>query len=142
MIAMLFPCFLRHFQTNIIAVQRVFYNQHPNFVCTFDLKMNSISFYLLVFSPNTDQWLLVMSTQLIGFSIAGICKRILVAPASMIWPENLAAAALFNTLHAQDTTDTTRSWHGISRDRFFIYVFIGYFFYSQLSSSFSIFSSS
>jgi OPT oligopeptide transporter protein len=95
----------------------------------------------LTFSPNADQWLLVVSTQLIGFSIGGICKRILVAPASMIWPSNLAAAALFNTLHTQDTTNTTRSWHDISRDRFFIYVFIGYFFYSQLPSSFSIFSS-
>ncbi|KAI0247358.1 OPT oligopeptide transporter protein-domain-containing protein [Lactifluus subvellereus] len=42
------------YATHLIAVQRVFYNQHPNFVY---------------------QWLLVMSTQLIGFSIAGICKR-------------------------------------------------------------------
>ncbi|KAI0245630.1 small oligopeptide transporter [Lactifluus subvellereus] len=100
------------YATDIIAVQRVFYNQHPNFVY---------------------QWLLVMSTQLIGFSIAGICKRILVAPPSMIWPENLSAAALFNTLHAQETTGT-RGRGGISRERFFTYVFIGYFFYNFLPS--------
>ena len=81
-----------------------------------------------------------MSTQLIGFSICGICKRILVAPASMIWPVNLPAAALFNTLHTQETMGT-RGLGGISRERFFTYVFIGYFFYSQLLSSFSTFSS-
>jgi OPT oligopeptide transporter protein len=75
-----------------------------------------------------------MSTQLIGFSICGICKRILVAPASMIWPEILANAAIFNTLHTQETTGTLARG-GISRQRFFTYILIGYFFYSQFSSS-------
>jgi hypothetical protein len=78
-----------------------------------------------------------MSTQLIGFSICGIIKRILVAPASMIWPENLASCALFNTLHTQETTGT-RGRRGISREGFFTYVLIGYFLYSQLSSYFSV----
>ncbi|KAI0247351.1 OPT oligopeptide transporter [Lactifluus subvellereus] len=100
------------YANSIIATQKVVYNQHPNFVY---------------------QWLLVMSTQLIGFSVAGICKRILVAPPSMIWPENLSVAALFNTLHAQETAGT-RSRDGISRERFFTYVFIGYFFYNFLPS--------
>jgi hypothetical protein len=31
--------------------------------------------------PETDRWLLVMSTQVIGFSIGGICKRVLFATA-------------------------------------------------------------
>lgn len=31
----------------------------------------------------SDQWMLVMSTQLIGFSIGGICRRFLVNPPSM-----------------------------------------------------------
>ena len=39
------PCFLRYLQTVIIAVQKIVYNQHPSFVCTFDLQMNSISIY-------------------------------------------------------------------------------------------------
>ena len=80
--------------------------------------------------PNTDQWLLVMSTQLIGFSIGGLCKRILVAPPSMIWPGDLVTAALFNTLHSQETSGT-HSCGGISRGRFFTYVFVGYLLYSQ-----------
>jgi hypothetical protein len=71
-----------------------------------------------------------MSTQLIGFSIGGICKRFVVAPPSMIWPENLLTAVLFNTLHGQETS-STQARGGISRLRFFFYVFIGYIFYSQ-----------
>ena len=71
-----------------------------------------------------------MSTQLIGFSIGGVCKRFLVAPPSMIWPVNLVTAALFNTLHAQETAGT-QARGGISRERFFLYVFVGYIFYSQ-----------
>jgi OPT oligopeptide transporter protein len=71
-----------------------------------------------------------MSTQLIGFSIGGICKRFLVAPPSMIWPVNLVTAALFNTLHAQETSGN-RTRGGISRGRFFTFVFFGYLLYSQ-----------
>ena len=73
-----------------------------------------------------------MSTQLIGFSIGGICKRILVSPPSMIWPVNLVTAALFNTLHSQETSGTHSSG-GIARGRFFTYVFVGYLLYSQSS---------
>ena len=71
-----------------------------------------------------------MSTQLIGFSIGGVCKRFLVSPPSMIWPTNLVTAALFNTLHAQPTSGT-KARGGISRERFFCYVFVGYIIYSQ-----------
>ena len=71
-----------------------------------------------------------MSTQLIGVSIGGIFKRIVVAPPSMIWPGNLLTAVLFNTLHGQETLGT-QARGGISRERFFSYVLIGYIFYSQ-----------
>jgi hypothetical protein len=71
-----------------------------------------------------------MSTQLIGFSIGGIFKRFVVATPSMIWPETLLPAVLFNTLHGQETLGT-QARGGISRQRFFSYVFIGYIFYSQ-----------
>jgi OPT oligopeptide transporter protein len=85
----------------------------------------------------TDQWLVVMSTQLIGFSIGGLCKRFLVTPSSMIWPKNLATAALINTLHSQETSGS-RSRDGISRQRFFTYGTIGYIFYSHLLLSFKM----
>ena len=77
-----------------------------------------------------DQWLVVMSTNLIGFSIGGLCKRILVTPPSMIWPANLGTAALFNTLHSQETSGT-HACRGVSRGRFLTYVFVGYTLYSQ-----------
>ncbi|KAI0321181.1 OPT oligopeptide transporter [Amylostereum chailletii] len=98
------------YATDIIAVQRVFYNQFPNF---------------------GYQWMLVMSTQLIGFSIGGLCRRFLVTPPSMIWPVNLVSATLFNTLHHNATAgDQARG--GISRERFFLYVFVAYFIYNFL----------
>jgi hypothetical protein len=66
---------------------------------------------------------MVMSTQLIGFSIGGVARRFLVQPPSMIWPSNLVNCALFNTLHAQQYAGVgTRG--GISRERFFFYAFI------------------
>ncbi|KAF7795143.1 hypothetical protein EIP86_006291 [Pleurotus ostreatoroseus] len=93
------------YATDIVAVQRVYYNQTYNF---------------------SYQWLVVMSTQLIGFSIGGIARRFLVQPPSMIWPANLVTCTLFNTLHSQQYAGMgTRG--GISRERFFTYVFIGSF---------------
>ncbi|KAF8263832.1 OPT oligopeptide transporter [Lactarius quietus] len=100
------------YATDIIAVQKVFYNQSP-----------SVAY----------QWLLVMSTQLFGYSIGGLCKRFLVDPSSMIWPESLVTVSLFNTIHSLETSGT-RGLGGISRKRFFTYVFIGYFFYNFLPS--------
>lgn len=50
------------YATDIVAVQRVFYNQNYSFLY---------------------QWMLVMSTQLIGFAMGGIGKRFLVSPPSM-----------------------------------------------------------
>jgi hypothetical protein len=74
-----------------------------------------------------------MSTQLIGFSIGGLCKRFLVDPPSMIWPGSLVSTALFNTMHSMETSGT-QGMGGISRGRFFAYVSIAYFFYSQFVS--------
>ncbi|VDB85097.1 unnamed protein product [Peniophora sp. CBMAI 1063] len=100
------------YATDIVAVQKVFYNQDPSF---------------------GYQWMMVMSTQLIGFSLGGICKRFLVAPPSMIWPANLVSATLFNTLHGRTTAgDNARG--GISRERFFLYVFCGYFCWNFVPS--------
>ncbi|KAF7301839.1 OPT oligopeptide transporter [Mycena indigotica] len=89
------------YATDIVAVQRVFYNQTYNF---------------------SFQWLMVMSTQLIGFSIGGIARRFLVQPPSMIWPANLVSCALFNTLHSTEYAGIgTRG--GYSRERFFYIAF-------------------
>ncbi|THH17151.1 hypothetical protein EW146_g3620 [Bondarzewia mesenterica] len=96
------------YATDIIAVQRVYYNQEYNFIY---------------------QWMVVMSTQLIGYSIGGIARRFLVAPPSMIWPANLVSCALFNTLHSQNYAGIGNRG-GISRERFFVYGFIASFSWS------------
>lgn len=49
---------------------------------------------------------LVLATQLTGFGLAGLCRRFLVWPASMVWPQNLVACTLLNTLHAEDDAET------------------------------------
>lgn len=67
-----------------------------------------------------------MSTQLIGFSIGGVARRFLVSPPSMIWPTNLVNCALFNTLHSTQYAGIG-THTGMSRERFFIYGFIGSF---------------
>jgi OPT family small oligopeptide transporter len=95
------------YATDIIAVQRVYYNQVYNF---------------------SYQWFVVMSTQLIGFSIGGILRRFLVDPPSMIWPANLVTCALFNTLHSQQYAGIGNRG-GMSRERFFILFFSASFFW-------------
>ncbi|KAH8096862.1 small oligopeptide transporter [Cristinia sonorae] len=110
------------YATEIVAVQRIFYDERYNF---------------------SYQWMLVMSTQLIGFSVGGLTRRLLVAPASMIWPNTLVICALYNTLHSQYYAGIgPRS--GLSRERFFTYAFIGatlwYFVPGYLFSALSMFS--
>lgn len=69
--------------------------------------------------------LFVLSAQTIGFGLAGMCRRFLVWPASMIWPQNLVQATILNTLHAEeDGTDGS-----MTRFRFFSIVSIGAFFF-------------
>ncbi|CAG8519807.1 8088_t:CDS:10 [Dentiscutata erythropus] len=70
--------------TDIIAIQDLFYNQHPGFF----LGM-----------------LLLMSTQMIGYGLAGFLRKYLVRPANMLWPSNLVFSSLFSTLHG-DVSDT------------------------------------
>ncbi|KAF9046946.1 OPT oligopeptide transporter [Hymenopellis radicata] len=103
------------YATDIIAVQRVYYNQRHNF---------------------SYQWFIVMSTQLIGFSIGGVARRFLVAPPSMIWPANLVNCAVFNTLHSQQYAGIG-TLGGMSRERFFVIFFLAAFAWIQALSYFS-----
>ncbi|KAG8844061.1 hypothetical protein FRB96_003294 [Tulasnella sp. 330] len=110
------------YATDIVAVQRVYYQQAWSF---------------------GYQWLIVMATQLIGFSIGGIMRRFLVSPPSMIWPANLVYCALFNTLHQKEYAGIG-SRGGISRYRFFSYAclfsFCWYFLPGYLFTALSYFS--
>jgi OPT family small oligopeptide transporter len=91
------------YATDITATQRVFYNETLSFAY---------------------QLLLPLSSQIIGFAFAGYLRKFIVWPASMVWPGTLVNCALFNTLHRN--YGKHEGGH-ISRERFFLYVFIGGF---------------
>lgn len=67
---------------------------------------------------------------MLGFGMAGIVRRFLVWPAAMIWPSTLVNTTLFYTLHDHKTSDPseTNGW-SIGRYRYFLYVFLGSFFW-------------
>ncbi|KAI0480871.1 small oligopeptide transporter [Xylariaceae sp. FL0804] len=66
------------YATDIILAQLIFYKQ--NFGVGFQL-------------------LLTISTQSLGYGIAGLMRKFLVYPASMIWPGNLVVVALMNAMY-------------------------------------------
>ncbi|CAF4501158.1 unnamed protein product [Rotaria socialis] len=72
--------------------------------------------------------LFVITSQTLGYGMAGIMRRFLVWPAAMIWPANLISCALFRTLHSgnddnmQEENNNSR-WT-MSRFRFFFLAFL------------------
>ncbi|KDQ12567.1 hypothetical protein BOTBODRAFT_412338 [Botryobasidium botryosum FD-172 SS1] len=90
---------------DIVTVQRTYYNQNWGFLY---------------------QWLVTMSTLLIGISFGGITRRFLVDPPSMIWPGSLVQCVLLNTLHSQQYAGMGDRG-GISRARFLVYALLGSF---------------
>jgi hypothetical protein len=125
------------YATDIVAVQRVYYDQVWNFAC---LRIFvAVAWSMADAHVLQDQWMLVMSTQLIGFSIGGLGQRFLVAPASMskfpcvsfpaclifhvVWPNTLVSCALLNTLHSQSYAGIGQH-EGVSRERYFLYAFL------------------
>jgi OPT family oligopeptide transporter len=88
------------YTTDVVASQRVFYGHTVTF---------------------SYQMLLALSTQLMGFGLAGILRQFLVWPSAMIWPGALVNAALFNTLHKNYNKQESKH---ISRHRFF-YITVG-----------------
>lgn len=112
------------YSTDTILAQRAFYGQ--NLGWGFEL-------------------LLTISTQCVGYGIAGLMRRFLVTPgtfqvhrvrayktdpttAAMIWPQTLVSTSLFYALHDHGKTDPSKSngW-SISRYRYFFYVFVASF---------------
>jgi hypothetical protein len=69
------------------------------------------------------QVLLILSTQILGYSLAGITRRYLVRPSSMIWPSTLVSTAMFTALH-KDENKPADGWT-IAPRKFFVRIFIG-----------------
>ncbi|KAI0104948.1 small oligopeptide transporter [Hypoxylon sp. NC0597] len=109
------------YATDIILAQLVFYKQ--NFGIIFQL-------------------VLTISTQSLGYGIAGMMRKFLVYPASMIWPGNLVAVALMNAMYEKhEAPDPSVIGGRMPRYRWFgivtlfsaIYYFIPGFFAQCLS---------
>ncbi|KAF5639845.1 sexual differentiation process isp4 [Fusarium sp. NRRL 52700] len=111
------------YATDIILAQVIFYKQD----------------FGLVF-----QLLLTISTQSVGYGIAGMLRKFLVYPASMIWPENLVGVTLMNAMYeTNDAPDPTIIGGRMHRYKWFAIVtacsFVYYFIPGFLAQFLSIF---
>ncbi|KAJ7741785.1 OPT-domain-containing protein [Mycena maculata] len=73
------------------------------------------------------QILVALSTNFIGYGLAGLTRRFLVYPASAIWYSNLSIIALNRAFHAEKET-VANGWR-LSRMRWFLYCFTSMFIY-------------
>ncbi|CAG8787173.1 2542_t:CDS:2 [Cetraspora pellucida] len=83
---------LSAYAVDIIAIQDLYYNTQVNFLTGF---------------------LLLISTQMIGYGLVGFVRKHLVRPINMIWPQSLIFASMYNTLHGNisETNDRTRFFY-------------------------------
>ncbi|KAK3830517.1 MAG: OPT family small oligopeptide transporter [Linnemannia elongata] len=72
------------YAVDIVILQKKYYGEDQGFMAGF---------------------MLVLTTQVSGFSLAGVLRKFLVRPPSMIWPANLVTVALFRTLHESSEGD-------------------------------------
>ncbi|KAL1820060.1 hypothetical protein ACET3Z_014929 [Daucus carota] len=70
-------------------------------------------------------FILMLTTQVLGFGWAGIFRKFLVEPAAMWWPMTLVQVSLFRALHEKDK----RPKGGITRTQFFLICLISSFAY-------------
>jgi len=68
-----------------------------------------------------------LSTNFIGYGLAGLTRRFLVYPSQAVWPANLATIALNRAFHTE-SNNTANGW-SVSRMRWFMYCFTGMFIY-------------
>ncbi|KAK7246691.1 hypothetical protein RIF29_41561 [Crotalaria pallida] len=82
-------------------------------------------------------WILIITTQVLGYGWAGLLRKYVVEPAHMWWPSTLVQVSLFRALHEKDD-------HRLSRGKFFFialvcsfswYVIPGYLFTTLTSIS-------
>ncbi|OAQ96988.1 hypothetical protein LLEC1_02254 [Akanthomyces lecanii] len=107
------------YSTDIILAQLVFYKQ--DFGILFQL-------------------LLTISTQSLGYGIAGVMRKYLVYPASMIWPENLVSVTLLNAMYEETSAPDHEVLGGsMPRLKWFGLVSIGSFFYFFIPGFFARF---
>ncbi|VVT58648.1 uncharacterized protein SAPINGB_P006314 [Magnusiomyces paraingens] len=77
------------------------------------------------------QFLLVFSTQFLGFGFAGIMRRLIVYPVRAVWPTILPPVALNKALAAKEPKKCINGWT-ITKYKFFLIVFSAAFLYFWL----------
>ncbi|XAR67349.1 hypothetical protein NMG60_11002066 [Bertholletia excelsa] len=92
------------YAVSIITILKAFYHR----------KLNPLAGYLLV-----------QTTQALGYGWAGMFRNILVDSAYMWWPANLVQVSLFRALHEKEKRDKG----GLTRLQFFLMVFVSSFAY-------------
>lgn len=130
-----------------------------NVAVGYPYAINAIVVAEIYYNVKLGYWfalVLVLATQMTGFGLAGLCRRFLVWPASMVWPQNLVACTLLNTLHAEEEGEdypppdmeskflARKPMMGMTRYRFFLYLttasFLFFFLPGFLFQALSIFS--
>jgi OPT family small oligopeptide transporter len=79
--------------------------------------------------------LFALSTQCLGFSLAGVARKFLIEPAAMIWPGALVNVAFIYALHDHSKSDPSKTdgW-SVSRFKWFMIVMTGMFVWSWFPS--------
>ncbi|CAH1454185.1 unnamed protein product [Lactuca virosa] len=93
-------------------------------------------------------WLLIITTQVLGYGWAGLLRKYVVEPSHMWWPSTLVQISLFRALHAKEDDDdedpNSDNKKRMSRPKFFVivlacsfcyYLFPGYLFQTLQSIS-------
>jgi OPT family small oligopeptide transporter len=111
------------YATDVLLAQRAFYKQRYDWA--FEIFM-------------------CISTQMLGFGLAGFVYRFLVTPAAMIWPSTLINTSLFTALHDRGKPDPLKvSGWTLGKYRMFLYCMIGsfvwYWFPGYLAPFLSVF---
>lgn len=73
-------------------------------------------------------FLVMLTTQVLGFGWAGLFRKYLVEPGEMWWPSNLVQVSLFRALHEKEK----RPKGGMTRNQFFLIVLLTSFAYYVL----------
>lgn len=105
-----------------------------------DILLSQNKFYEQDFGWGFDL-LAIWSTQCIGFALGGLARRVLVYPASMIWPQNLVTVTFLTNLHV-NSNHVADGWK-ISRLYFFALIgicsFLWYWFPNYIFQALSWF---
>ncbi|KAG7980364.1 hypothetical protein I3843_05G179400 [Carya illinoinensis] len=102
--------------------------------------LSAVKLYYKRSLPILPAFLIMLTTQVLGFGWAGLFRKYLVEPATMWWPSNLVQVALFRALHEKEKrpkgyTTRTQFFLLVLICSFAYYVLPGYLFFMLTSMS-------